>query len=375
MSDISPTINSERLKRLFDSINKFGLNVETGGYNRIGFSQSDLSVRKWFTEQMTEAGLTVHADAAGNLFGRLGDADKPCIMAGSHLDTVPEGGAFDGALGVAVALECARSIKDAGIKLTIPLVVVATSEEEGRFGGMLGSQTISGQLPPGWVETAADAEGVTLREAMTAQGYAPEALADAAWQKGSIRSFLELHIEQGPVLEGEKLSVGIVEGISGVLVLGVNLKGEANHSGTTPMHLRADAFTGLATIGAAISGVIDRLGGDQSRITIGKVDIKPNFPHTIPGEADFTIIIRDTSRRSHGQLTQGHRNSCRNRRRTQPPFLHYHRAQLSASTGAGCDNPPSFCGRGQKNGHFPILSCHRERATMRRQCRHFALPA
>nr|WP_321483416.1 Zn-dependent hydrolase [uncultured Cohaesibacter sp.] len=295
MSDISPTINSERLKHLFDSINKFGLNVETGGYNRIGFSQSDLSVRKWFTEQMTEAGLTVHADAAGNLFGRLGDADKPCIMAGSHLDTVPEGGAFDGALGVAVALECARSIKDAGIKPTIPLVVVATSEEEGRFGGMLGSQTISGQLPPGWVETATDAEGVTLREAMTAQGYAPEALADAAWQKGSIRSFLELHIEQGPVLESEKLSVGIVEGISGVLVLGVNLKGEANHSGTTPMHLRADAFTGLATIGAAISGVIDRLGGDQSRITIGKVDIKPNFPHTIPGEADFTIIIRDTS--------------------------------------------------------------------------------
>ena len=295
MADTTPKINSERLKRLFDSINKFGLNVETGGYNRIGFSDADMAARKWLTQQMQEDGLVVHSDAAGNLFGRMGASEKPCVMAGSHLDTVPEGGAFDGALGVAVAMECARCLKDADITPVVPFVVVATSEEEGRFGGMLGSQTISGQLPSGWVETTTDAEGVKLTQAMTAQGLDPAALEDARWPDGSIKAFLEMHIEQGPVLESENHAVGIVDGISGVLVLAVNLKGEANHSGTTPMHLRADAFIGLATIGAAIQGVIERLGGDQSRITIGKVNIKPNFPHTIPGEAEFTIIIRDTS--------------------------------------------------------------------------------
>nr|WP_321463601.1 Zn-dependent hydrolase [uncultured Cohaesibacter sp.] len=295
MSDLSLKINAKRLKQLFDSINKFGLNVETGGYNRIGFSDPDMALRRWFLQEMKKDGLSVHEDAVGNVFGRLGEADKACIMAGSHLDTVPEGGAFDGALGVAVALECARCLKDADIKPTIPLVVVATSEEEGRFGGMLGSQAISGQCQPDGLDKATDADGIRLVDAMKAQKLDPDKLADAAWTKDSIKAFLEMHIEQGPVLESEQHAVGIVEGISGVLVLNVTLKGEANHSGTTPMHLRADAFTGLATIGAAIAGVIDRIGSDQSRITIGKVEIRPNFPHTIPGEAEFTIIIRDTS--------------------------------------------------------------------------------
>ncbi|MBP1848786.1 Zn-dependent hydrolase [Rhizobium halophytocola] len=295
MTSKTAEINSARLKALLDGVNAFGANPATGGFNRPGFSDADMAVRDWLAGQMETDGLAVSRDQAGNLFGRLGPAEGACVMAGSHLDTVPEGGAFDGALGVAVALECARAIRDAGLALETPLVVVATSEEEGRFGGMLGSQTISGRVTPDWIRTAEDADGVRLADAVRAQDLDPSRLGEAAWPAGSIKAFLELHIEQGPVLESEGLPIGIVDAVSGVLVLGVTFRGTANHSGTTPMHLRADAFLGLAETGSAIRGVIDRVGSDQSRVTIGKVDLKPNFPHTIAGEAEFTMIIRDTS--------------------------------------------------------------------------------
>ncbi|WP_316859553.1 Zn-dependent hydrolase [uncultured Cohaesibacter sp.] len=295
MTSIAPTIKSERLKNLLAGINQFGLNPVTGGFNRIGFSQSDFDAREWLSAQMKGDGLSVTSDDAGNLFGRYGRSDRPCIMAGSHTDTVPEGGAFDGALGVSVALECARCLIEHDIEPDFPLVVVSTSEEEGRFGGMLGSQTISGQLAPGWVRSAVDAEGFSLLNGMAHHGLDPDALPDAAWPEGSIRAFLELHIEQGPVLETEQLSVGIVEAISGVCNLAVTLTGVANHSGTTPMTMRADAFAGLSMVGSAIPDVIDRVGTDHSRVTIGKVEIRPNFPHTVPGVAEFMVNIRDNS--------------------------------------------------------------------------------
>ena len=286
-------INSERLQALLNGINQFGHNPVTGGYNRIGFSPADRDVRQWFADQMRRDGLAVTSDSAGNLFGRLGDVEAPCIMVGSHLDTVPEGGAFDGALGAAVGLECVRCIMESGLCPTVPIVAVATSEEEGRFGGMLGSQAISGQLEPGWATSAMDADGVRLSEAMRSSGYDPDQLGAAAWGPDHVKAFLELHIEQGPILEAAHTSVGIVEGVSGVLVLSVELTGVANHSGTTPMHLRSDAFAGLAQMAAAIPELIDAYGTDQSRITIGKVTVEPNFPHTIPGHCSFTVIIRD----------------------------------------------------------------------------------
>ena len=216
-------------------------------------------------------------------------------MAGSHLDTVPEGGAFDGSLGVCVALECVRAMKQAGIEPARPVVVVATAEEEGRFGGMLGSQTIAGCVTRDWIEQARDSDGASLVEAMRRQGLDAFGALGAAWPAGSVAAFLELHIEQGPVLEAAGLPVGIVNTISGVCNLQVRFEGVANHSGTTPMDMRADAFAGLAAFAAAIPDVIAAHGTDQSRVTIGKVELSPNFPHTIPGTAEFSIIIRDTS--------------------------------------------------------------------------------
>ena len=287
-----PEINSERLKTLLDGINAFG-RAEGGGFNRIGFSDADMAVRDWFAREMETDGLTVTRDGANSVFGRYGAADAPAIMVGSHLDTVASGGAFDGALGAAVALECVRAMKEAGFTPARPIEVVATSEEEGRFGGMLGSQTIAGLATPQWLESAADADGLLLTDAMRAQGLEPSAILSSARPKGSIEAFLELHIEQGPVLEREATAIGLPEGATGIVNLHVRLSGIANHSGTTPMDMRADAFAGLAEIAVQIPALIAASGSKDARITIGKVELSPNHPHTIPGEAVFTVIIRD----------------------------------------------------------------------------------
>lgn len=285
------SIDSDRLRRLLDGINRFGFNPETGGYNRIGYSDADMAVREWFLEEMRACGLAVRRDGVANLFGRFGPAEGPCVMAGSHLDTVPEGGAFDGALGVAVALECVLAIRDAGLSPRLAIEVVATAEEEGRFGGMLGSQAIAGVVTSEWLSQAADAEGVRLVEAMAAQGLDP---ADALTAKRSdVRCFLELHVEQGPILENREIPAGIAHTIAGVRNLRVRFEGEANHSGTTPMHLRSDAFAGLAMVGASIPRIMAAHGGEHSRITIGKAALWPNFIHTVPGEAEFVVNIRD----------------------------------------------------------------------------------
>jgi len=300
-----PRIDPARLRATLDAINGFGRNPETGGYIRPGFSPADMAVRSWFAEAMAADGFAVRTDAAGNVFARLGDPGRPCVMVGSHLDTVPEGGAFDGALGVAVAAECARALRDAGGPPPVPVEVVATAEEEGRFGGMLGSQAIAGAVDPDWLAAARDAEGVALRAA----GLDPDAVPGAAWAPGSIRAFLELHIEQGPVLEATGVPVGIADGVSGVCVLRGVLTGHANHSGTTPMEARADAFAGLAQAAAGIPGLVAARGTDQSRVTIGKVALQPDFAHTIPGRAEFTVVLRDTDVAAMRRLDAGLRES------------------------------------------------------------------
>lgn len=298
-----PAIDSARLRKTLDGINAFGHNPQTGGYNRTGYSDADMAVRRWFEEEARADGFKVCCDAAANVFVRHGPENGPCIMSGSHLDTVPEGGAFDGALGVAVAWEALRAMRDAGIEPHIAVEAVATAEEEGRFGGMLGSQAITGQVTRNWIEQAADENGETLVATMRGQGLDPYAALDVARPKGSIKAFIELHIEQGPVLETSGSPIGIAHSVSGVSYIAVRMKGRANHSGTTPMHLRADAFRGLADVAAEVPALIEKIGTDQSRITIGKVDLKPNFPHTIPGIAEFTVIIRDTEEAVMRSLT------------------------------------------------------------------------
>lgn len=295
MSKSEMRIDLNRLKSLLEGVNSFGFDPETGGYNRPGFSENDRACRNWFADQMRRDGLDVHLDGALNVFGRYGPEHGPTVMTGSHLDTVVNGGAFDGSLGACVALECIRTMRDAGLSPVTALEVVATSEEEGRFGGMLGSQTLTGTVTEEWISQAMDADGHRLSDILRSCGLTPEGIRSSARSAGSVLTFLELHIEQGPILEQESLPIGIADQVSGVCYLELTLEGTANHSGTTPMSMRADAFTGLSQVARCIPDVIENVGTEQSRITIGHVTLTPNQPHTIPGKAVFSVILRDTS--------------------------------------------------------------------------------
>lgn len=294
MSASSPL--SISLQRLQDDLLNLG---RIGGdgrcINRTGFSDADMQARRWLMERFEAAGLDTHMDPAGNVCGRWNVGNGPAVMIGSHLDSVPDGGLFDGTLGVITGLECIRALQDHGIEPPCPVEIVATSEEEGRFGGMLGAQALAGRVDRDWFDNACDADGVKLTDAMRAQGLDPERVFEARRDPASLKAFLELHIEQGPLLEARGIPIGIVEGISGVFNWSVTLSGVANHSGTTPMDLRHDAFRGLAEVACSIPRLIAEAGTEQSRLTIGKVDLKPGFPHTIPGEASFSLIGRDTS--------------------------------------------------------------------------------
>eukprot|EP00750_Incisomonas_marina_P030318 INCI7458.2.p1 GENE.INCI7458.2~~INCI7458.2.p1 ORF type:complete len:328 (+),score=38.35 INCI7458.2:71-1054(+) len=312
----TPAVNPDRLQATLRSANRFGRNGSTGGINRHGFSDADFGARRWLMQEMREAGLhSVRMDGVGNVFGRFGPADAPVVLCGSHIDSVPEGGCFDGVLGVVAALECIRAFQDHGLKhqdLHVALEVVATAEEEGRFGGMLGSQAMAGLVDADWLENSRDADGVALKDAMRSQGLNyQDALDDACRRRGGVGpgqvcAFVELHVEQGPILEQSGLLAGVVTGISGTANPIFTLHGEANHSGTTPMHLRRDAVAGFCEVGAAVPSILKECGSADARVTIGKVDVEPNFPHTVAGEVSLSFRAAAAS----GGCTRGFERTC-----------------------------------------------------------------
>lgn len=294
-----PAVDVElsRVRTFLEGINQFGRDIHDGGFSRPAFSKEDMDARRWLIDQMEALGLRARIDPAGNVVGRWEIGDGPAVMIGSHTDTVVSGGAFDGALGVAVGLASVAAMIDAGVEPSCPIIVVSTSDEEGRFGGMMGSQSLAGLAQDEWLRSAVDADGIRLWEAMKNAGFDPAEVPRAALPPGSVKAFLELHIEQGPTLERAGIPIAIADSISGVVNWSIRLRGTANHSGSTPMNMRADAFAGLAEIAVAIPRVIEKAGNAYSRITIGRVEIRPNTPHTIPGDADFSVIFKDTSER------------------------------------------------------------------------------
>jgi N-carbamoyl-L-amino-acid hydrolase len=291
---MSLSIDLDRLRDDLLEIARIGTVAGRPGINRPSFSHADMAGRRYFIDRCREAGLDAKMDVVGNVIARWDVGDGAPVMAGSHLDTVPDGGVYDGALGCCAALEAVRVMAAEGIRPARPIEVVATADEEGRFGGMLGSQALTGQVDEAWLSSAVDADGVRLVEAMRAQALVPERFREVARRPGDAHAFLELHIEQGPVLERAGLEIGIATGISGVFNWTVTMTGVANHSGTTPMDLRRDAFVGLTAFAARIPAIIAAAGSEQARITVGKVALEPNFPHTIPGRAVFSLIGRDT---------------------------------------------------------------------------------
>jgi N-carbamoyl-L-amino-acid hydrolase len=290
-------VNSERLRKDIDDLAAIGLHEDQGIY-RMAFSAGDMAGRDWFRQRVEESGLGFHQDGAANLYARMNWDDRiPSVMAGSHLDTVPGAGHLDGALGVVCALEALRVLQETGTRLRYPLEAVAFSDEEGRFGGMFGSQSVAGLVTPEYLHNACDLDGITLSTAMAEHGLdAREALL-AQRNPDSIHAYVELHIEQGPVLDRKGISIGIVDAITGLFKWEITLSGAANHAGTTPMDMRADAFQGLAEFAGQLERVLSEYGSPQSRATIGRVELRPGAANVIPGQAIFSLDVRDTDSR------------------------------------------------------------------------------
>jgi N-carbamoyl-L-amino-acid hydrolase len=303
------TVNFERLQNDIDTLATIGRREDHGIY-RMAFSDADMEARAWLKGRMEEAGLDIYEDGAANVHGRYKfDYQNPSVMMGSHIDSVPGAGHLDGALGVMVALECVRRIKELDLPLKHPLEVVAFTDEEGRFGGMPGSQAMAGQLSPEDIYNAHDLDGMSLTDAMKARGLNAMDMLRARRNPDSIHAFLELHIEQGPVLDRTGIPIGIVEGIAGVRKWDVRLIGAANHAGTTPMDMRRDAFLGVAELAGELPRILEEEGSANSVATIGRVELKPGAANVVPGQADFILEVRDTDAEILNNLANGFRRT------------------------------------------------------------------
>lgn len=287
-------VNFPRLQADVEALAAIGRREDHGLY-RMAFTDGDMQARDWLAGRIRAAGLELYVDGAANVHARLGwDGERPSVMTGSHLDTVPGAGHLDGALGVLVGLECLRTLKEAGLPLSHPLEAVAFTDEEGRFGGMFGSQAVCGRLTPERIHTARDLDGVGVVDAMAAHGLNAMDALRAQRRPESLHAFLELHIEQGPVLDRAGVKIGVVEGIVGLFKWNVRLIGVANHAGTTPMDMRRDAFQGLAEFAGEIPRILEEDGGTRSVATIGRVELVPGAANVVPGRAEFSLEVRDT---------------------------------------------------------------------------------
>jgi len=287
------TINLERLKQDLEELSQIGKDPG-GGISRPSFSQADREARAWLKGKIGEAGLDCTQDGAGNIFGRI-DAQGNTIMAGSHIDTVINGGMFDGSLGVLAALECLRRIKEKKLSLSKSLAVASFTDEEGNLvGDFLGSRAFIGPLDREKLEKEVTQFGHPLVDILEGTEFSIDSIREAHTQRPEIEAFLEIHIEQGPVLETEEKPIGIVNCIAGKNYWLGRFLGRASHAGTTPFELRKDAFLGLSDFALkATQYVATHHYG--SMVTVGKVAVHPGSFSIVPGRVDFSLDFRSTS--------------------------------------------------------------------------------
>jgi allantoate deiminase len=261
------------------------IGADGGGVSRFAWTPELAQANEWLVERLQELGLETEIDAAGNVFGRWEEGEGTAVLVGSHLDTVPRGGRYDGALGVLAALDVVRTLKRDDASLRRPLWIVSFNDEEGsRFQtGMLGSRAFIGDLDRG------DWRRRGVADAMAASGFDFDRLGEAE-AVDRVGAYFELHIEQGPVLEQEGLALGIVTGIAGLLGFRVRLTGEANHAGTTPMASRRDALAGAARIVLELRDEARSRG--EMTTNVGILTVAPGGFNVIPGTAEFTIDAR-----------------------------------------------------------------------------------
>ncbi|WP_371017680.1 Zn-dependent hydrolase [Pseudalkalibacillus sp. JSM 102089] len=288
-------INRSRLQSHLEELAKIGKIGETG-VCRLAHSKEDREAVEVVKGWMEEAGLTARIDGFGNLIGRIegSEKDKAILMLGSHIDSQPYGGRFDGTAGALGAIEVVHTMKDNGVLPKRTIEVVCFSDEEGsRFNkGVFGVRALAGLLEDGELERK-DKKGMTRKEALKEFGVEPDLSQSPVYKKGDIEAFLELHIEQGPVLESKDKPVGIVSGISGPIWLTVTLEGFAGHAGSVPMPLRKDAMVGASEIITKFDQLIKEEGKETTVGTVGSVQVFPNSRNIIPEKVEFTMDLRD----------------------------------------------------------------------------------
>lgn len=282
-------INGERLKQELERFADFG-RTENNGVTRLSLSEEDIRVREYFRACCEELGLLVKVDDMGCMYATLeGTENKPPILIGSHLDTVKKGGRFDGVLGVVTGLEVVRTIIENNITPRIPITIVNFTNEEGaRFEpSMMASGVLSGKFDKSVMLKKIDTEGVTFEEALRGSGYDGEVdnrLKEAA-------AFLEMHIEQGPILEKEAFSIGVVECVVGMACYEIEVTGESDHAGTTPMNMRKDALFATNNLINLIRRHLSTLDNELV-FTIGRVNVYPSIHTVIPNKVVFTLEAR-----------------------------------------------------------------------------------
>jgi beta-ureidopropionase / N-carbamoyl-L-amino-acid hydrolase len=297
-------VNQERPWATLQKLGEYGKNPE-GGVSRVGFSEADLAGRSYAMGLMREAGLDVRVDAAGNIFGkRTGSARLPVLLFGSHIDSVPHGGNFDGDVGSLGAIEVIRALNEAHVATRHPLeVVIWTDEEGGRFyPGLFGSSAAAGILPAD-IAARKDDNGEKLSDWLTRMGGDASQIASARIAPGSVAGYLELHIEQGAVLDEAKVPIGVVQGIVGISFRTCTATGFANHAGTTPMNRRQDA---LAAASRAVLAVREEVRAEPGRQvgTVGWMKIEPGASNVIPGRVTFPVELRDLDKTKVDRISE-----------------------------------------------------------------------
>ena len=310
-------INGARLQQKLNDLAAIGA-IDGGGCARLALTDADKAGRDLVCRWMRELGLTISIDGIGNVVGvRPGRQSGPAVMTGSHIDTVRTGGRYDGNLGVLAGLEVIAALNDAGVETEHPLAVAFFTNEEGaRFApDMMGSLVFTGELP---LNTALDTlgiDGTRVGDDLARIGYAGE----TPLPRPAPRAYVELHIEQGPVLDHEKIEIGVVESVQGISWTEIDIRGVSNHAGTTPMSLRCDPGWAAGSIIAFVRELAREIGGSQVA-TVGRIEFFPNLVNVVPERAVLTVDLRNTDEqqlRTAESRLQAHLETLRQREKVR----------------------------------------------------------
>lgn len=299
------TVNMSRLRADLESLSAIG-RLPGGGITRTSFSAADLAAREWYQARCAGAGLTLQTDGIGNMFAEAagstaGTGQGPAaVWSGSHLDTVPDGGAFDGAVGAIAALECVRRLAEERVELARPVRAVVFADEEGNYNHLLGSTALARGFSRDEIDAMTGRDGDRLVDAITAIGWSPDALTGVRADPARMYAFVELHIEQGPNLEASGTDIGVVTSIVAIGGAAAEFRGRADHAGTTPMTRRQDPLRAAAQLISALPGIAASVS-DTAVATCGKLVTFPGGANVVPGLVRMLLDYRDPDA---GRLTR-----------------------------------------------------------------------